>query len=288
MLRASCSAVEADGSCSQLSLLPRDVLLRIFRALEPRAILADLGATCHELCTIATSDDLWRLLVHERFKVVIEYAFDGVCPPPLRELSWRAHYYDFSATWMLRAREAGHVIMIIAGHVYDATDYVDDHPGMPAFLRSAAGTDATATFNLAGHSANAHQILRRFAVPILDPFLPPMRGAAVGTSASARRGTACSEVDVTARRRGPSDGFGHPSPASWRGVLDVLRVLVCSSEGRRQLVHSMGSLLHAAAVDMERTGRDPKGGEARTIQRYLPVAWRVANDELYALSRLLR
>ena len=103
------SHVEAGSSRSLLSLLPRDVLLLIFRALKPRAILADLAATCHELCTLATSDDLWRLLVHEHFRVVIDYAFDGVSPSPLRDLSWRAHYYDFSATWMLRAREAGHI-----------------------------------------------------------------------------------------------------------------------------------------------------------------------------------
>jgi len=203
---------------------------------------------------------------------------------------------------MLRAKESGRVIMSIAGHVYDATDYVDDHPGLPAFLLSAAGTDATAAFKLAGHSANARSILRRFAVPALDAFLPPHCRRTAGATSHGREngggGEGHGEGDLMAEALSATE--------LWRttlGVLDVLRVLTRRAEGRRLLRHALSNLLHAAVVDMERAGREPtakgedsiltlsedaewRGGAG--IQRFLPVVWRLACVELSTHARMLR
>ena len=82
--------------------------------------------------------------------------------------------------------------------------------------------------------------------------------------------------------------------ASWRWRLcaaaDVLRVLAGSAQGRQQMLQSLGNLLHAALVDLDRSGREPKGGEwgGESIQRLLPVTWHLACVELATLSRMLR
>ena len=67
-----------------------------------------------------------------------------------------------------------------------------------------------------------------------------------------------------------------------------LHVLARSAHGRRSLLDALGNLLHAAVVDMDRKGRDPRGGDAEGgIQRFLPVIWRASCVELWTLSRLL-
>lgn len=274
------------ASSSLLLALPRDVLTLVLLSdvLSAGEIVTAVGMCCGELHALAASDELWQLLMQRRYRPVIEHAFDGLLPAPPLGFSWREHYFEFAHVWMLRAKEHGRCILRISGKIFDATDYVDDHPGLPEFLLSAAGTDATAVFGLAGHSSNAHLILRRFAVPSLDEFSPPPErssaSAHTGSAGGAGSQAAESEADDALIE---SAGAGS---SVWASALRVVHTLARSKQGRRQLLSSVACVFHAAMVDMERLGRDPREGEA--IQRYLPVAWRLSCVECGALARLLR
>jgi len=140
--------------------LPLDLLHRILGSLSPREIVAAVGPACFALYEVASSDELWQLMFNVRFGTVLVCIFGGACPLPPPAVSWRSHYFDLARTWMLRAKAAGRVLFSIHGHVIDATGYLDLHPGLPEFLLSAAGTDATEIFALAGHSQNARRILQ--------------------------------------------------------------------------------------------------------------------------------
>jgi hypothetical protein len=269
-----------------LLLLPRDTLLCVCRLLTVQH-LTSVALTCHDLHDIAVSDDLWRLLFAARYAPIVADAFGGACPPPPLPLSWRAHYHAFSHSWMRRAKDVGRTFMAISGRAYDVSDYwLEDHPGGPTFVLSAAGTDATSVFALAGHSDNAHNILSLFHLPSLDDFVPQASSSRHCSSAPPACGRACSETGELARAGGRSRPSSERLPASLRGMLDALHALYAlarSARGRQQLVQSIGQLVHAALIDMERRGRDGKDGVG-TIQKLTPVAWHLASAELSTLA----
>jgi hypothetical protein len=162
-LLATCSAM---GSLSRLLALPTDVLLRTLGYLEAADVLAAASA-CTALQGLAQEPDLWRQLMCSRYHPVLEACFGGVSPSPAvgSSSSWRAHYFDFGSTWMLHARAAGRVVLVLGGEAFDLTDFVSDHPGGPELLLAAAGTDASAAFDAAEHSPNARRLLQRYAIP---------------------------------------------------------------------------------------------------------------------------
>lgn len=45
-----------------------------------------------------------------------------------------------------KGAESGRVTMVIEGVAYDFTDFADEHPGGPDYLKKNAGKDATAEF----------------------------------------------------------------------------------------------------------------------------------------------
>jgi cytochrome-b5 reductase len=49
-------------------------------------------------------------------------------------------------------------------HVYNITDYQEDHPGGKDFLFENAGTDATTAYEDIGHSTDAREILENFRI----------------------------------------------------------------------------------------------------------------------------
>ena len=276
-----------------LAALPNEMLFNIVVQLDPFTVLQGLGSSCFALYQVLASDELWQAMFQARFRVVIDSAFFGICPLPSPNRSWRAHFFDFAHNWMLQAKASlragdgelssptsGRAIVRIWGHVYDVSDYVDDHPGLPAFLLSAAGTDATAVFKLAGHSDNARHILHRFAAPHLDVFWPSRRQLAPLGGEPRRRDS-------------PSEHKSgeHHLPPAWKRALCALCLLLGSRRGRGALLDAAMDLLHAVVVDLERTGRDPHMVSApwRTggIQRFVPVVWRLACDELSATARAL-
>lgn len=256
--------------------LPADVLHRVLQML-PECDAVVVGAACLALYSAAASDELWRPRFADRFAPVVECAFDGDCLSPPADRSWREHYFEFGRSWMHLARGAGvrRVIFAISGRVYDATDYLDLHPGLPDFLLSAAGTDATEVFALAGHSRNARTILQEFWRPQLDPFFP----GTVAAGAQAGAGPGSTEEEESA----------------WR----VLRLLLGDTRGRRRLTDAIGSLLRAWVVDMERSGRDhppaplepqadaAEGAPSAGVTRFVPLVWRLSWAELTAAAGVL-
>jgi cytochrome-b5 reductase len=53
-------------------------------------------------------------------------------------------------------------------HVYDVTEYQEDHPGGKEFLLEVAGTDATTAYEDIGHSTDAREILENFRIGKLN------------------------------------------------------------------------------------------------------------------------
>jgi cytochrome-b5 reductase len=54
--------------------------------------------------------------------------------------------------------------IVVWNHVYNVTDYQEDHPGGKEFLLENAGTDATTAYEDIGHSTDAREILENFRI----------------------------------------------------------------------------------------------------------------------------
>ena len=54
--------------------------------------------------------------------------------------------------------------IVVWNHVYDVTDYQEDHPGGKEFLLENAGADATTAYEDIGHSTDAREILENFRI----------------------------------------------------------------------------------------------------------------------------
>ncbi|KAL2760694.1 hypothetical protein ACRALDRAFT_1016639, partial [Sodiomyces alcalophilus JCM 7366] len=52
--------------------------------------------------------------------------------------------------------------------VYDLTEFASDHPGGIDVLKDTAGTDATESFEYAGHTADAITTMAKFQVGRLE------------------------------------------------------------------------------------------------------------------------
>ncbi|KAJ6852691.1 cytochrome b5-like isoform X1 [Iris pallida] len=62
--------------------------------------------------------------------------------------------------------------IVIDGKVYDVTQYLDDHPGGDDVLLSATGKDSTEDFEDAGHSKDARELMKQYAIGELDASPP--------------------------------------------------------------------------------------------------------------------
>ncbi|KAK5651697.1 hypothetical protein OQA88_11763 [Cercophora sp. LCS_1] len=58
--------------------------------------------------------------------------------------------------------------LVIHNKVYNATNYLQDHPGGDIIIREVAGTDATEVFEEVGHSMEANDVLKELFVGHLD------------------------------------------------------------------------------------------------------------------------
>ncbi|KAH7394873.1 hypothetical protein DE146DRAFT_720815 [Phaeosphaeria sp. MPI-PUGE-AT-0046c] len=54
--------------------------------------------------------------------------------------------------------------IVVWNHVYNVTEYQEDHPGGKEFLLENAGTDATTAYEDIGHSTDAREILENFRI----------------------------------------------------------------------------------------------------------------------------
>ncbi|KAF9586892.1 hypothetical protein IFM89_039889 [Coptis chinensis] len=59
--------------------------------------------------------------------------------------------------------------------VYDATPFMDDHPGGDEVLLSATGKDATNDFEDVGHSDVAREMMDKYYIGEIDPSTVPLR-----------------------------------------------------------------------------------------------------------------
>ena len=69
----------------------------------------------------------------------------------------------------LTETQAGKALVTIAGVVHDVSDFVQEHPGGKALIKSAIGKDATALFNggVYNHSNAAHNLLSSMRVGVV-------------------------------------------------------------------------------------------------------------------------
>src|SRR5205085_2046944 len=86
-------------------------------------------------------------------------------PNPSSQASERVYTYQEVA----EHNKKKDLYLIINGNVYDATSFVDEHPGGEEVLLAMAGEDATQDFEDVGHSDEARDILKGFYLGTLRP-----------------------------------------------------------------------------------------------------------------------
>ena len=92
-----------------------------------------------------------------------------------RLMKMKEFYFLFQQTWLLYLI-AGHAnfdscLIGLHGHLFDMTDFLEDHPGSPETLLMQSGRDATVFFESMGHSSSARTLalsLSRAFVGIVD------------------------------------------------------------------------------------------------------------------------
>jgi stearoyl-CoA desaturase (delta-9 desaturase) len=79
------------------------------------------------------------------------------------------HLPVFSWDDFVSSCRAGNALIVIAGVIYDVTDFIKEHPGGKALLSSGIGKDATAIFNggIYKHSNAAHNLLSTMRAGII-------------------------------------------------------------------------------------------------------------------------
>ena len=259
---AASSASSATRLQVRLVDLPPDLLLCVLSHCDARTLVVGAARANRALRDVAVSDDAWRELMRRDYATLIARIFGGVCPgPSVASRPWRAHYFAFRLSWMTYTRAAtGRIIMAIDDVVYDATGYMDDHPGSPELLLAAAGHDASDAFATL-HSPNARRILQGFALARLDELVPPGPGGSGD------------------RDGGAADGSSSPSSSvstTWRSVLAELR----SGEGRSRLGTVLPSIARAtlSALFHDLTEGRPD------CRRVSPAILRLAGAKLRSLS----
>lgn len=259
-----------------LDALPPDIIHCIFLHITPAAtILSRIAPVSHALHAVATSDGLWQILMAARYRRLLDALFEGGMPTPQPPLSWREHFFDFSETFMQHAKRFGRCVLVIDGVVYDATNYVDQHPGDIEVLIAAAGHDATATYNAIGHSMNARRLLGTLAVgkraalvPTADTALWRRRRRRRSASTSATQGDAAVDADDD-----------RDAPPSWRRYGTALLASLRSERGRAALKKLARLGLTAIVHDLTEGRPD--------FRRVTPAVWHLVSSELLLLAHEL-
>ncbi|KAF9924825.1 hypothetical protein FBU30_005274 [Linnemannia zychae] len=78
--------------------------------------------------------------------------------------------YRFTRAEVARHTSRGDAWVIVHSKVYDCSAFLDDHPGGPASILSAAGTDATKVFKQI-HSLESHEIFGNYLLGEIDHHL---------------------------------------------------------------------------------------------------------------------
>ena len=276
--------MDARMDSSGLDALPQDVLSIVLSFLPPECIIAGVAPTCRSLEAASRADSLWRSLLEERYsKVLSTSLFNNTCPPPSAGYTWRAHYFNFSSHFLAHARDfAGRLALEIDGNIYDATGYLDDHPGEPEVLLAAAGHDASAVFHAVGHSPNAMRILKRLIVAPRAELIPPEEDEA---AAWRRRRLSSSSGSGNLE---PHDGTDAPSSSSastassstaatsWVGLASTVYGAMRSEGGRAKLREAASMVFEALLRDLTEGRPD--------CRRLSPAVYHLAMSKLSAVG----
>ncbi|GMR51380.1 hypothetical protein PMAYCL1PPCAC_21575 [Pristionchus mayeri] len=85
---------------------------------------------------------------------------------------------------------------IIDGVVYDLTKFADEHPGGDQVLVEQAGRDATEPFNDVGHSADAKEMAKEYAIGRLKATPGAAKAPAAQSKPAAAGGCGASFKDI--------------------------------------------------------------------------------------------
>ena len=184
----------------------------------------------------------------------------GIAPhvgPPISRPAtgegWRAYTLRFCGTWAARAKARGVIVLLLHGHAYDVTHFVDEHPGDEQLLTAAGGRDASEAFEYVGHSQHAHRMLRTFAAPELDQSLAlyvahqrELRAAARSRDdafATGGGGGSGSDADVSPSLQQPRPIWSSIVVRAQRWYARLSEVLAAANEGSSMRRGTAASLL---------------------------------------------
>jgi len=137
------------GEEDPLGRLPLDMLGQILSHCGARE-LTTVAQTGRALYHAVNCEGHWRSLWRQRYGPLSSYLGLDLDAQPL---SWRCFYFEFGASWAVRAyTEKGRVLIKVRGVWHDATSMMADHPGGPDLLLASAGRDASDAFEYTDHS----------------------------------------------------------------------------------------------------------------------------------------
>lgn len=139
--------------------LPTEILDAVLDVSPTRSLIC-LASTSKALQTICDDATRWQEKAQQRFRPA--YTVLDLPWPPAPALN-KAGYFELNARWLARAASAAGLVLVrIDGHVYDVTRWLDEHPGGPALILAAAGTDASRAWHYVEHSVRtrSHTVAR--------------------------------------------------------------------------------------------------------------------------------
>ncbi|CAK7347460.1 unnamed protein product [Dovyalis caffra] len=77
---------------------------------------------------------------------------------------------SFTPSQVARHKSKKDCWFVINGRVLDVTKFLEEHPAGEEVLIEAAGKDATKEFNNVGHSKEAHNLLLKYQVGVLQNY----------------------------------------------------------------------------------------------------------------------
>jgi hypothetical protein len=148
----------------ELLRLPCELLEAVLDLSPTRSLIA-LAPTCREILARVDDEARWRRKSLARFGPIFA-ALGPACALP--SVLDKAAYFEMNVRYLARAAAAGLVLLKIDGRVYDATVWMEEHPGGAELVKAAAGGDATKAWRYVEHSAHAWRLLRSLARPDLE------------------------------------------------------------------------------------------------------------------------
>lgn len=97
------------------------------------------------------------------------------CPPPIEcTLNDEGkNFKEFTYDEIKKHTKDDDCWIVIHQHVYNVTEFLEDHPGGPLVLKKKGGKDATKQFDEAGHSTAAKEMMADYLIGKLKPGSMP-------------------------------------------------------------------------------------------------------------------